>query len=160
MWTIIRDVWRCPACGAGFVQRNLAHSCVRTSLAAFLREKPRGGVRLFRRLVAEARKLGPVTLHPVKTRVALMVEVRFAAVYRFGEDAIDGHLWLKQRVDSGKFRKIEDLLGKDFIHHFRMEAPAFLDDEFRRYLAMAYAIGRREHLSPRRSRKSPVSRSV
>jgi hypothetical protein len=150
---MIPIVWNCPACGAAFVQRNLSHSCVRTSLAAFLRDKPPGGVRLFRALVAEARRLGPVILHPVKTRVALMVDVRFAAVYRFAADAIDGHLWLKQRADSGKFRKIEDLAGKDFIHHFRMHSPAFLDAEFRRYLTLAYAIGRREHLRPRGPRK-------
>jgi Domain of unknown function (DUF5655) len=142
-------VWTCPDCGGAFVQRRSSHSCVRTSLAEFLRDKPPSAVQLFEHLVAEVRKLGPVILHPVKTRVALMVEVRFAAIYRFAENSLDGHLWLKQRVDSGKFRRIEDLAGKDFVHHFRMSSPDFVDPEFRRYLALAYAIGRREHLARR-----------
>jgi hypothetical protein len=138
-------VWTCPACGAAFVQRNLSHSCVRTSLAEFLEDKPPAAVRLFERFVAEVRKLGPVILHPVKTRVALMVEVRFAAINRFGDGYIDGHLWLKQRVESDKFRRIEALAGKDFVHHFRMASPDFVDAELRRYLRMAYAIGQRRH---------------
>jgi len=116
---------------------------VRRSVDDFLRDKPVAAVRLFERFVDEVRKLGPVTLHPVKTRVALMVDVRFAAINRFGDDFIDGHLWLKQRQASGKFRRVEGLAGKDFIHHFRMSSPAFLDTEFRRYLEMAYAIGER-----------------
>ena len=148
-------MWSCPACGARFVQRNLSHSCVRVSIDDFLAGKPPVAVALFHRFVAEVRTLGPVLLHPVKTRVALMVEVRFASINRFGRDDIDGHLWLKERVDSDKFRRVDEL-GRDFIHHFRMTDPTFLDREFRGYLAQAYAIGRREHLPARK--KKPARR--
>jgi len=135
-------VWTCPRCDARFVQKNSSHSCVRRSLEDFLDDKPARAVKLFERLVAEVRRIGPVTLHPVKTRVALMVEVRFAAVNRFYDDYIDGHLWLKRRPPSPKFRKIDEL-GKDFVCHFRAADASFFDEEFRAYLRESYVIGER-----------------
>ena len=120
----------------------MSHSCVRRSLEDFLADKPPRAVKLFERLVDEVRRIGPVTLHPVKTRVALMVEVRFAAVNRFHDDYIDGHLWLKRRPPSPKFRKIDEL-GKDFVCHFRAADRSFFDDDFRGYLRESYAIGER-----------------
>ena len=136
-------MWTCPRCDARFVQKNSSHSCVRRTVEDFLADKPAAAVALFERLVAEVRRLGPVTLHPVKTRIALMVEVRFAAVNRFGPDFIDGHLWLKRRPDGSKFRKIDEL-GKDFVCHFRAGAASFFDEELRRWLRESYAIGERK----------------
>jgi hypothetical protein len=124
------------------VNENASHSCVRRSVDEFLAGKPAHAIRLFERFLAEVRGLGPVALHSVRTRVALMVEVRFAAINRFHDDYIDGHLWLKERPHSTKFRKI-DVLGRNFISHFRADDEAFFDAEFRRYLRKSYAIGRR-----------------
>jgi hypothetical protein len=44
-----------------------------TTIRAFFAGKQRRGVALAKALIAEARTLGPVRLHPVKTRIALMV---------------------------------------------------------------------------------------
>ena len=136
-------MWTCPRCDARFVQKNSSHSCVRRSVDDFLGDKPARAVELFGRLVDEVRRIGPVTLHPVKTRIAFMVEVRFAAVNRFHADYIDGHLWLKRRPRSRKFRKIDEL-GKDFVCHFRAADPSFFDEDFRTWLRESYAIGRRQ----------------
>lgn len=136
----VRALWTCPECGARFVSRNLSHSCVRTSVAEFLSDKPPLAVKLFKRFVAEAREFGDVILHPVKTRIALMVAVRFAAANKFHRDYLDGHLWLKRNPRSAKFRKIDDLKG-NFVCHFRATAPAFFDREFRALLGEAYRIG-------------------
>jgi hypothetical protein len=120
----------------------------------FFADKPAAGVALARAFIAEAKRLGPVTLHPVKTRVALMVEVRFAAIYRVGADAIRGHLWLKTKHATDRFEKIE-VLGKDLLYHFEVSARRPIDDELRRFLAMSYAIGRREHITPPTPRRTP-----
>jgi hypothetical protein len=57
-----------PDCGASFVARNLSHSCVRRSVAEFFSDKPAAGVAHAKAFIKEARKLGPMTLHAVKTR--------------------------------------------------------------------------------------------
>jgi hypothetical protein len=92
---------------ARLVTRNLSHSCVKTTIRAFFAGKPRRGVELATALIAEARTLGPVRPHPLKTRIALMVDARFAAIYRISEDSIRGRLWLKERHATEHFERIE-----------------------------------------------------
>src|SRR5690349_9566761 len=100
-------MWTFPRCRARFVNRHASHSCVKRTLAELFAGKPRAGVRHAKALIAAVRALGPVTLHPVKTRVALMVDVRFAAINRIGDDWIRGHVWLRERHASKRFVKIE-----------------------------------------------------
>lgn len=149
-------VWTCPECRAKLVTRNLSHSCVRRTAREFFAGKPKAGVALAKAFIAEARKLGPVTLHPVKTRIALMVDVRFAAIYRINEAAIRGHLWLTERLDveAPWLVKIEPLGKRDVLYHFELSATKPIDDKLRALLQRSYAIGRREHLNE----KEQVSR--
>jgi len=123
----------------------MSHSCGSYTVEAFLEGKTERGKELFWFLVNEFSKIGRVTLHPVKTRVALMVDVRFAAVNKIGSDFIEGHLWLKERRDGKKFFKIERLKN-DHIHHFRIRNESEIDEEFRRYMQMAFEIGQRKHI--------------
>ena len=87
--------------------------------------------------------LGPVTLHPVKTRVALMVDVRFAAINRISEDAIRGHVWLRERHASRRFVKIEKLGARDWLYHFVVSDEQPIDRELKKFLALGYANGKR-----------------
>jgi Domain of unknown function (DUF5655) len=139
-------MWTCPKCGASLVQKNLSHSCGDYTVEGFLAGKPSRGVELFWYFLNEYKKIGPITLHPVKTRIAFMVDVRFAAVNRVGKEFLDGHLWLKERVTSPKFYKIEYLGHDNYIHRFRIREEGEIDDEFRSFMRMAYEIGQRKHL--------------
>lgn len=143
-------MWTCPKCGAEFVQKNLWHSCGQYSVEGFLEGKPERGVELFWYFLNEYRKIGPVTLHPVKTRIAFMVKVRFSGVSTIGKDFIRGAFWLKEHIDSPRFYKVERLGHNDFIHHFRIRDESDIDDEFRSYMKMAYEIGERKHIAKKR----------
>ena len=145
---MIEHVWTCPKCNARLVMRNMSHSCFKTTVRTFFAGKPQRGVAIAKALIAEARTLGPVTLHPVKTRIALMVDVRFAAIYRISQDSIRGHLWLKERHATDRFERIEQL-GRDYLYHFVISDERPIDDELRRFLAMSYEIGRRKHIAVR-----------
>jgi hypothetical protein len=136
-------MWACPQCGAKFVSKNASHSCVKQTLAEFFADKPRGGVKHAKALIAAVRELGPVTLHPVKTRVALMVDVRFAAINRISEDSIRGHLWLREGRESARFAKIEKLGAKDWLYHFVVSDEQPIDRELKKFLRLAYANGQR-----------------
>jgi len=136
-------MWKCPECGAGFVAENLSHSCVRRSVEDFFAGKPSEGVALARALIAEVEKLGPVTLHPVKTRIALMLEVRFAAINRIGRRSLRGHVWLREERRSDRFERVEKLGPRDVLYHFEVSASKPIDDELRRFLALGYANGKR-----------------
>src|SRR3982751_3188518 len=99
-------MWTCPKCNALLVQKNLSHSCGPYTVDDFLKGKSEHGKKLFWYFLREYEKIGPIILHPVKTRIALMVKVRFSAIGMIGEDYINGHLWLKSRINSRKFYKI------------------------------------------------------
>ena len=136
-------MWTCPRCLAKFVTRNLPHSCVVTTVEDFFAARAPGGVALARAFIAEVEKLGPLTLHPVKTRIALMVDVRFAAINRISATSIRGHFWLRARHASRRFERIEPLGSRDWLYHFIVDAQRPIDAELRRFMRMAYANGRR-----------------
>ena len=134
-------MWRCPRCAAKFVGVNAAHSCVKQTPHAFFAGRPAGGVKHAKALIAAVRELGPVTLHPVKTRIALMVDVRFAAINRVGADSIRGHIWLREQRTSDRFVKIEKLGARDWLYHFVVSDEQPIDRELKKFLALGYANG-------------------
>lgn len=136
-----RTSWKCPRCGAKLVSKNLSHSCVKTTVRAFYAGKPAAGVAFAKAFVAAVREVGPITLHPVKTRIALMVDVRFAAINRINRDGIRGHLWLREPHASERFERIEKLGQRDYLYHFEVSERRPIDDELRRFIALAYANG-------------------
>ena len=112
-------------------------------MAEFFADKPARGVAHARALIAEVERIGPVTLHAVKTRIALMVAVRFAAINRIGPDSIRAHLWLREQHASERFLKIEKLGKRDWLYHFVVSDEHPIDAELHRFLRLAYANGKR-----------------
>lgn len=86
---------------------NTWHSCGTWTVDTFLEGKGPRARALFDRFVEMARRCGPVTLQPVKTRVAIMVRVRFAGVQRVSERGMTVAFWLKRRIESPRFRRVE-----------------------------------------------------
>jgi hypothetical protein len=141
-------MWTCPKCGAQFVTKNMWHSCGIYTVAEFLYGKTVRAIGLYQYFLDGYRKIGPVILHPAKTRISFMVKVRFSGVNRIGKDYIAGGFWLKQRIESPKFHKIEFIPRDNYIHYFKIHDESDIDDEFRTYMKIAYEIGERKHIQP------------
>ncbi|QKJ32252.1 hypothetical protein HQ865_21640 [Mucilaginibacter mali] len=93
------------------------------------------------------KSIGPYELHPVKTRVALLVKMRFASINKLGTDYLDGHLvMVEPHPNDTIFYKIDNLNNRFFVHHFRLYNMADITPEFRRHMAIAYKVGLREHV--------------
>jgi hypothetical protein len=85
-------------------------------------------VALFNYFLREYETIGPYTLHPVKTRVALLTRIRFASVNRLGRNFLNGHLVLVTRHSSPLVSiKVENLNDRFFVHHFRLTSGATID---------------------------------
>lgn len=136
-----RPLWECPRCGAKLVLRNLSHACGDYSVEKFLAGKGPAARRLFERFTELVRACGPVELAPAKTRVAFMVRVRFASVNRLSEGGLSAHVWLRRKLTSRRFQRIEQFGPRCFVHHFRVTAPEQLDDEVLDWLREAYRVG-------------------
>ncbi len=141
-------MWTCPKCGHQFFNKNQSHSCGNYTLDDFLSNKPDKSVALFDFFLSEYRKIGPFELHPVKTRVALLTKMRFCSINKIGADHIDIHLVLTSLYeDNTCFYKIDNLANRFFVHHARIYDKNDINDELKKYMAMAYEVGNREHIT-------------
>jgi hypothetical protein len=141
-------MWTCPKCQHQFYNKNQSHSCGGYTVEDFLRGKPAASIALFHFFLDEYRRIGPFELHPVKTRVALLTQMRFCSVNKVGKNYIDIHLVLTQPFDGTTcFYKIDNLANRFFVHHARLHARPDISDELRKYMAMAYEVGNRVHIA-------------
>jgi len=140
-------MWTCPKCKHKFFNKNQSHSCGSYTLDDFLKGKPAKSVALFNFFLAEYKTIGPFELHPVKTRVALLTKMRFCSINKIGTDHIDIHLVLTALfADTLCFHKIDNLANRFFVHHARLYNKDDINQELKKYMAMAYEVGDRAHV--------------
>ena len=92
-------------------------------------------------------RIGPFDQVPTKTRIAFMVRVRFAGVVRLRGDGLVCGFWLKRRIDSSRFTKVQHLGRNDWIYEFVLRSVDELDDEAAAWFREAYDVGRQAHLT-------------
>ena len=141
-----RPLWECPRCGRSFAQRNQTHTC--SALGDldrhFAGREPQ--VRAcFDAVLAAVRDIGPVTVLPERTRVALQVRMSFAA-FVARRSWLDGHVILAGELASPRFRRVEIYSPRNVLHAFRLCGPDEVDDEVVGWLEQAYRVGAQEHL--------------
>jgi len=138
-------LWTCPKCGEGFTTRNQWHSCGKFELEPLFARCEPSVRQLFDRFLALARENGPVEVIPQKSRIALQVRMRFAALMP-QKRALKGHLVLGRRHDLPRFEKVETYSPRNYLHVFRLASEDELDAEFKALLKEAYDVGRQRHL--------------
>jgi len=138
-------MWRCPDCRRQFANRNQSHACGRYTLASHFDDKPPLVRAIFAKLLAAARKNGPVTVLPEKTRIAFQVRMSFAA-FVIRRNWVDGHVVLARRLENPRFRRIETFSPRNHLHAFRIESLDEIDDEVAAWFAEAYRVGEQRHL--------------
>jgi hypothetical protein len=78
-------MWTCPKCKHKFYNPNQSHSCGSYTIDDFLKDKSKTAIELFHYFVSEYKKIGPVEIHPVKTRVALLTKCASAPSTKSGK---------------------------------------------------------------------------
>lgn len=89
--------------------------------------------------------LGPVTILPEKSRIALQTRMSFAAFVP-RRDWLDGHVILAERLDSPRFTRVEDYSPHNVLHAFRLREVSEVDAEFNDWLRRGYEVGNQRHL--------------
>jgi len=145
----MRAMWTCPECGRAFANRNQSHFCSHVRLEAHFIGRSPNVIATFDKLLAAARKSGPVTVLPEKTRIAFQVRMSFAA-FTLRRRWVDGHVVLARRLESPRFRRIDLISPRNQVHVFRLHEPAEVDAEVEAWLAEAYSVGEQKHLSSER----------
>ena len=139
-------LWTCPRCGRTFANVNQTHTCAPLGDLDRHFEGTQPAVReTFDRIVAVVSAIGPVSILPERSRIALHVRMSFAA-FQPRRRWLDGHLVLARRSDSPRFRKVETFSPRNVLHAFRLASPVEVDAEFCAWLAEAYRVGEQRHL--------------
>ena len=142
-------MWVCPKCGKWFVNRNNWHSCSRWPLSHHFGGRP-AARKLFDRFRAVVEAIGPVRLVSNKTKVGFMARVRFAGCEP-RKDGLRCGMWLKRRVRSRRWTRVEFIPPDNYMHMFDVRGPRDFDAEIKRYLREAYDVGMQRHLIGRTS---------
>lgn len=143
-------MWICPKCQQKFVNAHQWHSCGQGSVEAFLEGQTQTARQLFATLLDEVKQIGPYDLHPAKTRIALVVKMRFMAINGLGKNFLDAHLVLTEPYNETLcFHRVDNVSKRSFVHHFRLYSEEDITEELRSYFKMAYKVGQRLHQSSR-----------
>jgi hypothetical protein len=138
-----RPLWYCPRCGRPFVTANLWHSCVVVSLEEHLARVPpliRVTYRSFEEMV---RDIGPITIAPVKTRIAFIGRMRLGGC-RLQQRAVAAAFILRRRIDSPRFDRVEQYGPRAFGYYLKLRRPQDVDAELRTWFEEAYLVGQQE----------------
>jgi hypothetical protein len=142
-----RPLWTCPKCGRQFVIPKMPHSCGRYSVEMFLAGKSPYAISLYERFAALAHNCGPLQIAPAKTRIGFQVRMIFAAVNKLSDHGLEAHVVLARLLETPRFRRIETMTSKCYVHHFRITSLSELDEEVSSWLREAYQVGTQAHLS-------------
>lgn len=96
---------------------------------------------LYRQLKEIVEACGPVTEVANKTRFGWMVRARFAGVVRLSEQGMTARFWLKRRIESPRFTRVEHLLNDDWVFLFPVTRPEELDEDVEAWVREAYEVG-------------------
>jgi hypothetical protein len=135
------DLWTCPSCGKRFVTRNMSHSCGRHTVDQFMEGKGPQAWAYWERLQQMVGNCGPYTIVANKTRLEFMVRARFAGMGAVSERGMSFSFWLKEQIESPRFRKVEHYGGRDWGYHLRVASLDELDDEVQGWLCRSYEVG-------------------
>jgi len=110
-------------------------------LGHLLNGKSEQSLILFHHFVNEFQKVGPVTLHPAKTMIAVAnSHKKIAYITQLGKNFIHVVFPLRERYeDNFCFQKVAQVPGDmQFNHHFRMLHKDDVNEEVIKFMKLAY----------------------
>jgi uncharacterized protein DUF5655 len=144
----VKALWKCPACGRRFANRNQSHACARHTLREHLQGRSPQALAIYREFVKRVKRCGRVLVLPEKTRIAFQVRMSFAAI-SIRRDGLIGHVVLARRLENPRFTRIDSISPRNHVHHFQLRSLDDLDAELQAWLNEGYLVGQQLHLKPR-----------
>lgn len=113
----------------------------------FLAGKSAAAIALYESFSELVNQCGRVQIAPAKTRIGFQVRMIFAAVNKLDNSGLEAHVVLTRRLSNRRFKRIETMSPKCYVHHFKVETHSDLDQELADWLCEAYQTGTQQHLS-------------
>lgn len=104
-------------------------------------------IALYHRFIELAQACGPFTCAVSKSAITLKGTRRGFAGAILGKRALRGYLDLPRRVEDARITRSAPYTQRLYVHHFRIDSPGQLDEQFAGWLGEAYQVGAGAHLS-------------
>jgi hypothetical protein len=108
--------------------------------------QPASSVELYRRLVSMIERCGPFTYSVTKTTITFKGSKRGFAGARPTGRGLSVYLDLQRVVEDRRVIGVAPYTRRLFVHQIRLAAMDDLDEQFRGWVAEAYAVGQGAHL--------------
>ena len=132
-------MWTCPDCGRQFHNANNAHSCMaRIGVEEHLAGKPAGVAEAYRRFEALVREIGPITVEPLKSRIAFKARTSFASA-TFTKGTLRAGFVLSRRVEDPRLNV--ETYGGRHVHTLEVSDASHMPDDLHGWLSEAYELG-------------------
>jgi hypothetical protein len=89
----------------------------------------------------------PFTYAVSKTVITLTGTRRGLAGVALGKSSLGGYMDLQRRVEDRRITRSEPYTKRLYVHHFRLESPDQLDQQFTGWLREAYQVGAGAHMA-------------
>ena len=136
--------WSCPECGRTFARTKQTHVCGTWTVEEHLEGADERALDLFRQFVSIVESSGDFEFAPTSRQIGLRGARRIFAGVRLTKRGLEGYLDLPRRVESPAFHHVAPYTKKLSVHHFVLERPEQLDDEFAACIRESHAVGRGE----------------
>ena len=103
-------------------------------------------IALYHRFIELAQACGPFTCAVSKSAITLKGTRRGFAGAVLGERALRGYLDLPRLVEDARITRSAPYTKRLYVHHFRVDRPGQLDEQFAGWLSEAYQVGAGAHL--------------
>lgn len=139
--------WTCPRCGRRFAKRNQQHACTTDwTEERHLKDRPPAVVQAYRRFLSLARKNGRIELAPTKSYIGVRGPRRNFAGLIPTNKGLEGFIVAARRIEGSPLLDALPYQRNLFIHHFFVDTPSALDEEFAGWISESYAVGEGRHL--------------
>src|SRR5271167_4273283 len=103
--------------------------------------KPPEVIALYHRFIELAQACGPFTYAISKSAITLKGTRRGFAGAALGQRALRGYLDLPRRVEDARITRSDAYTKRLYVHHFRVDNPGQIDEQFAGWLGEAYQVG-------------------
>jgi hypothetical protein len=132
--------WTCAECGRKFAKENQRHVHGMWSVEQHLAGKPSPSLAVYEHFVERLATFGPFEYAPTRKQIGFQTVRIFAGVH-LTETGLEGYLDIARKVESTRFRHVSPYTKRLWVHHFVLNDPGEVDDEFAGWLRESYEVG-------------------
>ncbi|HEY3130717.1 MAG TPA: DUF5655 domain-containing protein [Acidobacteriota bacterium] len=132
-------VWQCPECARSFSRVGQTHTCEKFPLDSQFRNSQPHVRKLFKNLVTQVEKFGPVSVNSVKNSILLQHQTQFCSIHPRKRHLLV-ELLGDRNITDPTILKVNQPAPDRFVYTFHIAKPEDLNQKILSWLKRAYQL--------------------